>query len=164
MINDIIITSSFEKNNELALENTDVGLLLSDCVYQVTVVSAQKKIYIEKNISPGLTAMADRMKLKQVFLNVLDNAVQYSAHGSAVIVAAEVHDKTIQITVTNQGNGFEIDDPDRIFRRFFKGKNSSGLGLGMYISRIIIKAHGGRITAQNVTGGAQIKIILNANI
>lgn len=162
MVNDLILASSFEQNKVLVKEQTNLSELLSNVISQMGIVGMQKGITFSCHIESQLEKDVDRLKLKQVFVNVIDNAVKYSKKWSTITITAKKLGDKIVISVTDSGCGIEFKDPNKIFERFCKGKNSSGLGLGMYISKLIINAHGGKIKAYNNSNssGATIEIVL----
>ncbi len=93
---------------------------------------------------------ADRERIEEVLFNLLDNAAKYSAKGRRIRVRGEVTERDVVISVTDQGQGIPLREQERIFERFQRVDNSAarrtqGAGLGLYICRAIVEAHGGRI-------------------
>jgi signal transduction histidine kinase len=108
----------------------------------------------------SLAARVDPLRLEQVLLNLVDNAIKYSPDGGPieVVLAKEGHD--LQITVTDEGIGVPPEHRERIFDRFYQAhgeRRFGGLGLGLYISRQISELHGGALEAVHPrTGGTWI--------
>ena len=96
---------------------------------------------------------ADADRVQQVLTNLLDNAIRHSPIDAPVVVRLRVDDGEAAIAVTDAGPGIEPDDAERVFQKFVRGRNAAagGTGLGLYIARRIVDAHGGRIWA---SGGA----------
>lgn len=99
----------------------------------------------------------DRDLLKQLLLNLIDNAVRYSPQGGKVVVSLEQRNEAVEITVSDQGPGIPEQQLEQIFERFYQGSDSEsrtvgGLGIGLAISRWIAQAHGGEIRAENAVG------------
>jgi len=99
----------------------------------------------------------DGMQIQQVLINLLENAVKFSAPGSPVRLAATVAGDAIEVSVSNTGDGIPIDELPRIFERFYRGRPARnagipGTGLGLAICKAIIEAHGGRIIAASDEG------------
>lgn len=101
--------------------------------------------------------MADRERIEEVLLNLLDNAVKYSPRGQRIRVRGEVTPDDAIIHVTDVGQGVPLREQERIFERFQRVDNTAarrtqGAGLGLYICRAIVEAHGGRIWVQSELG------------
>ena len=100
---------------------------------------------------------ADRGRIEEVLLNLLDNAVKYSPRGEDIRVRGQVTDDEVIVSVTDAGQGIPLREQERIFERFQQLDNSAsrrapGTGLGLYICRAIVEAHGGRIWVQSELG------------
>jgi two-component system sensor histidine kinase VicK len=94
--------------------------------------------------------IADPRWIKQVFRNILDNAVKYSPNGGLIVIQGEVREKDVVISVSDQGVGISSEDLIPIFEKYFRVRNEStlhisGTGLGLAIARSIIEAHEGHI-------------------
>ena len=97
---------------------------------------------------------ADRRWIRQVFRNILDNAIKYSPDGGLVIVRGEVRPEDVVISIADQGLGISPEDLIPLFERFHRVKAATnyhipGTGLGLPIARAIIEAHGGRIWVES---------------
>jgi PAS domain S-box-containing protein len=103
------------------------------------------------------TVCADRERVEEVLLNLLDNAVKYSPRGRRIRVRGQVTSDEVIVHVTDLGQGIPLREQDRIFERFQRVDNAStrrtqGAGLGLYICRAIVEAHGGRIGVRSELG------------
>ena len=100
------------------------------------------------------TVQADYDRLVQVLNNLLDNALRHTADGS-VTISARPMDEGLEIAVVGTGDGIAAADLDRLFDRFWQpeSRTGRGAGLGLAISREIVRAHGGRIAAASALGG-----------
>lgn len=88
----------------------------------------------------------DYNKLKQVLINLIDNALKYSRNGDGVIIGCNIKDNYVFINVKDNGPGFDPNDIEKIFNKKYQSKNAkSGSGLGLAISKEIIELHGGGI-------------------
>jgi signal transduction histidine kinase len=104
----------------------------------------------------------DRERITQVLTNLLDNAVK-SAPGSPLAVTVEVHAGAAVVQVADQGPGMSEAELARVFDKFVRGRTSTpaGTGLGLYICRQIVNAHGGHIEARSEEGrGATVSFSL----
>jgi len=100
----------------------------------------------------------DGVLIEQVLLNLLDNALKYAPENSAIEVSARATDGSVTIEVSDHGLGIPSGDEERIFDKFYRAApaGTSGVGLGLTVSRGIIAAHGGRIWAENRSGGGAV--------
>jgi PAS domain S-box-containing protein len=100
------------------------------------------------------TVYADPTLLEEVLVNLIENAIKYSPSGGRIILSGKSDGQTVTVTVADEGIGMTPDEAERIFQRFVRGekgkkRRAKGLGLGLYICKSIIEAHGGKIS---VTG------------
>jgi len=102
----------------------------------------------------AITATVDRQRIGQVFQNLLVNAVKYSPDGGDVTVRLGVVDHEARIEVIDHGLGISPDNLARLFERFYRADatGAGGLGLGLHISKMLVEAHGGRITVTSSPG------------
>jgi PAS domain S-box-containing protein len=99
----------------------------------------------------------DEKRLTQVLSNLLNNAIKYSPNGGSITVSGEALDHAVKIAVSDQGIGLPQNEEERVFERFYRVDNAlsretQGAGLGLYIVRSIVEAHGGRIWADSTPG------------
>jgi len=105
----------------------------------------------------------DHNEMKQVFINIINNALQAMPRGGALTITVGIKpDGNVQVTITDTGTGIEPEHLRKIFEPFFSTKESGdGTGLGLSISYRIIQNHGGRIEAESVLGsGTTFRVIL----
>jgi len=100
---------------------------------------------------------ADSEHIERVLTNLITNALKYSPRSKPVVVRVEQRDDETIISVVDQGDGIPPDELSHLFQRFTRGRagpkgDSSGLGLGLYIARLIVEAHGGRMWADSAVG------------
>jgi signal transduction histidine kinase len=118
---------------------------------------------IQVDIPPDALAMADSLRLRQVLLNLVSNALKYSPVGSVIEISLDRDDEQITLRVHDHGLGVPLEDQERLFERFVRlerDMNSPvrGAGLGLYISKQLIEAMGGRIWVESagIPGGGSI--------
>src|SRR5262249_7860337 len=92
---------------------------------------------------------------EQVLVNLLDNALKYTPPGSPIKIIATATDQAITVEVADRGPGLPAGEEEKVFEKFYQGDSAGGrgAGLGLAISRGVVKAHGGRIWAQNLPEG-----------
>jgi signal transduction histidine kinase len=121
--------------------------------YEIThSMAAERQITIELQIPPGLPPVkGDRDKIKQVLLNLLNNAVKYNRAGGSIIASIRVEQNQLWFSVLDTGFGIPANLRPQLFDKFFRADPSDpatpGTGLGLYICRKVIEGHGGRIEA-----------------
>ncbi len=101
----------------------------------------------------------DGVLIEQVFVNLLENAVKYTPPGTPIEISAAATDGVVRVEVADRGPGFSPEEENRIFDKFYRAQGAptqGGIGLGLTICRGIITAHGGRIWAENRSGGGAV--------
>ena len=101
------------------------------------------------------------MLLEIAFNNLLENAVKYAARDTAVEVTLDLNDTVAEIQIKDEGPGVADEEKQKVFQKFYRlgneaTKRAKGTGLGLYITKKIIKNHGGNIFAQDNTPGGSI--------
>jgi len=134
----------------------DVAALLHEVcqLHREMVPSAQ--IVEQFAATAPLPVTGDTKLLFQVFSNLLSNAVKYSPAGGAIEVDAAVTGDSVLVAVVDHGIGIPAADLSRLFERYHRGSNVSGIvgtGVGLYLVKIAIDLHGGRIEVQSKEGG-----------
>ncbi len=109
-------------------------------------------LLVDTTSAAGLCVEVDRQRLGQVLTNLLGNALRHTPPAGTVVLAAGRHDEEVAITVTDTGDGMTPEQVPHVFERFYRGdtarnRDRSGTGIGLTISKAIIDAHGGTITA-----------------
>lgn len=161
MVNDLILVSTFEENLTLHVERVDVQSLLDSVLQSMKLLAQTKQVSFRVNVDDAPELLADQAKLKQVLINVLHNAFRYSPEKGHIHIYLKSSDSDVHLLIRDEGDGFSEAQRAHVFERFQRSVNSSGLGLGLYISQQIIKAHHGSILAANhPAGGACVEIIL----
>ena len=128
----------------LALEPVNLASALRDVVELYRYVSEDKGVAIEAALDDTLTIRADPTRVRQVFANLLDNAVKYTPAGGTVTVEAKRSGGEVAIVVTDTGAGIAPEDLPRIWDRLYRGDRSrseKGLGLGLSLVKAIVEAH-----------------------
>jgi two-component system NtrC family sensor kinase len=144
--------------------------LFDECLYLLGHRLRAHNIAIIKNYSPGLPQpMADRSQIEQVFINLLNNAIDaINRDGKIIVEMQQVNGQNeagVEIKITDNGEGISEESLSKIFNPFFSTKNpSKGTGLGLSISKAIIQRHGGKINVTSKAGkGTTFSIVLQLN-
>ncbi|MBL0189131.1 MAG: ATP-binding protein [Candidatus Obscuribacter sp.] len=117
---------------------------------------AENKIRLKIHAT-GQGVMADREKLSRVIFNLVSNAIKFSPPDSLIVLSAARRGSSVEISVTDQGQGIAADKLETIFERFAQvtspeNKGKGGSGLGLTICRAIVNLHGGKIWAESEPG------------
>ncbi|MDE5853058.1 MAG: HAMP domain-containing histidine kinase [Oscillospiraceae bacterium] len=108
-------------------------------------------IYEEQDTIP--TIFGDKNRIRQVFINVIDNALKYSDPGDTIIVKASVDDKTAKVIIEDNGLGIAKKDLPHVTEKFYKANNTRrGSGIGLAVVEEIIKMHDGKFTIDSIEG------------
>jgi PAS domain S-box-containing protein len=150
LVNDLLDHSQVQWNKlHLQYEPFDLANLLRETAKSVQASAEQHAITLDIQHS-NTQVQADRIRIGQVIGNILDNAVKYSPYGGQIIVTLQREQNMYHISVTDQGIGITPEQLEHIFERFYRVRNTAsqnyaGIGLGLYVARAIIDAHGGQI-------------------
>jgi PAS domain S-box-containing protein len=135
----------------LVKEQTDVAALVTSTVDSLTVAGGG---VVSLTVPRSLIADVDPLRLQQVMTNLMTNAFKFGPAGEPVSVVLEELDSELKLSVADRGPGVPEDRRGRLFERFYQANSDrSGLGLGLYISKEIVEAHGGSISADFPRGG-----------
>jgi signal transduction histidine kinase len=140
---------------KLDVEPTPLAALVSEVVEIFEFVAQEKSIAVFAAAPSGLIVHADRNRLRQVLVNLLDNALKYTPNGGRVDIAAEARAREICITVKDTGDGIPPQEIPRIWERLYRGDKSRakrGLGLGLSLVKAITLAHDGTVTLESTPG------------
>lgn len=146
----------------------DAAALASDTVRAAAALAAERGVALEVDAPEPAVARADRDRLTQLLVILLDNAVDHSPAGGVVTVRVRRAAHTVTVDVDDQGPGIAEEDRERIFEPFTRltgttRHGSGGTGLGLAIARRIMDAHGGSIRAGSLeVGGARFTVELPA--
>ncbi|WP_308302398.1 ATP-binding protein [Bacillus sp. V5-8f] len=117
-----------------------------------------------------ITIKGDSYRIKQIFINLITNALNYTGPGGSVKISIAEDEKTVKASVRDTGIGIEKEELPRIFERFYRvdkarSRNSGGTGLGLAIVKHIVEAHKGKITVDSQPGkGTTFTVIFNKNL
>ena len=139
----------------LTRESTSIADLLANVIELYQLVAEEKQITVRTQIDAGCVAPVDAVRMRQVFANLMDNALKYTAEGGAVSVRCRAVDAAIVVEVTDTGMGISTEEQPRIWARLYRGDKSRsqrGLGLGLSLVKAIVEAHQGTSSVQSTIG------------
>jgi signal transduction histidine kinase/putative methionine-R-sulfoxide reductase with GAF domain len=158
LVGDVLELSRLEASQRpLRLARFELVELLRECLDALDPLARSRGIRLLSEIPAGLAVEADRDLLRQLFLNLVGNAMKFSPEHAEVRIGAEVEGETWTAIVADDGPGIPAEDLPHLFERFFRARQPSGqqvdgTGLGLAISRGIVELHGGRIWAESLAG------------
>ena len=145
----------------------DLGHLLTTILEVYRVIGLPRGIALNIDLPENtpIRIMGRDERMGQVFRNIIDNAISFSPNGGRIAVTARMADKSVRVTVEDEGPGIPPDNLETIFKRFYTerpqeqgfGKNS---GLGLSIARQIVQGHGGRLWAENRDGAKGARFVI----
>ncbi|MGM0523340.1 MAG: two-component system histidine kinase PnpS [Bacillota bacterium] len=167
LIQDLLDLSKLEKADfHLNYQNIHVDHLMRESVEMAKVQAKEKSIVLTITGEEGLELSADYDRLKQVILNLIYNAINYTPNGGKVTISAFDSSGYIKIQVNDNGMGIAPEALPRIFERFYRvdkarSRNTGGTGLGLSITKHIVEAHDGQIFVDSVVDeGSTFTIML----
>ena len=155
LIGDLVDIASIDAG-KLAILRTDADAaeMVLEALETWGPSTSAKGIALESSASGAMRTNVDRERIHQVFGNLITNAVKFSTRGGRIVVGMEVLVTEVRFSVKDTGCGIPNEKLDAVFERFWQiGKSQHrGLGLGLYISKCIVEAHGGKIWAESELG------------
>jgi signal transduction histidine kinase len=144
----------------------DLAQLASSTAEQMCLLAEDKNITVTCTGTTGVWVEGDRARLKQVVVNLLDNAIKYTPPSGAVSLQVAAQDNKAVLEVADSGMGIPAEALPRVFDRFFRvdkarSREQGGAGLGLSIVKSICTAHHGRVEASSLPGrGARFRVEL----
>lgn len=167
LIEDLLALSKLEQEDlELHYESFDATELVSDAVLGLQHKAKQKNLSLTLETDQKIVLEADKPRVKQIILNLLDNAINYTpAEGMITVSVRQINDY-IRFSVSDTGIGIDEESLARIFERFYRvdkarSRNTGGTGLGLAIVKHIVEVHKGQIDIESeVNKGTTIDVYL----
>lgn len=159
MLNDLVESALLEAGKlRLELEPVDAVAMVTDLRSRLAAPFDGERIRIEA--APGVPkALADANRIERVLVNLLTNALKYSAPDTEVVVRVAADAGQVVLDVVDQGQGIAPADLPHLFERYFRAVGTSrfeGMGVGLYAARRLVEAHGGTISASSVQGRGSV--------
>lgn len=156
LIDDLLDVSRIQTRRlNLHLENTNLSELLKDNIEINKEQLIEANCKIDLSIEPEIYVLIDKLRINQVLNNLLFNIVKYAANSDVKVILKSSDDKKAILEITDTGPGIDPAEQEKIFERFVRSKhmkNKGGLGLGLYITKVIILEHKGDIKLSSQFG------------
>ena len=139
-------------------EPADLGISVREAISSFRPLLPERKGTILAEVPDGLVAEIHEDSIRQVVLNLLDNAARYGREGQTIRVRGSATASTVRIDVEDQGPGVEVEEREKIFEPFHRGSRALGTvvvgsGIGLAVVKQIVAAHEGRVWVEDVQGG-----------
>jgi len=140
---------------QLKRESTSIPALLGEVIDMYQLVAEEKQIPINPQFDPSCDAAVDSVRIRQVFANLLDNALKYTSQGGHIDVTCQKVAGQIVVRFVDTGIGISPEEQPRIWARLYRGDKSRsqrGLGLGLSLVKAIVEAHHGSVSVLSAMG------------
>jgi signal transduction histidine kinase len=143
---------------KLNIQSEDIATLIKDSITGMQAKAVTKGLTLAADLPAALPAVSiDVHRIKQVLLNLLENAVTHTDKGGKITITAQQQEKMIQVSVTDTGEGISAQDLPLIFERFYRvdksrNRKTGGSGLGLTIAKRLVEAHGGNVKVKSESG------------
>ncbi len=166
LINDLLDLGKIEAGFDTRLEPLQLDNILHYTIDNIRVLADNKKQILDVRIAPKLPPVrGNPVRLRQMFDNLIGNAIKYTPKGKQVCIELKHEDKQVIFKVADQGQGIPQEDQPHIFEKFYRASNisssASGTGLGLAIVKTIVESHNGRIWVESkVDEGSTFFVVL----
>jgi signal transduction histidine kinase len=165
MLNTLMDISAAEAGTmKLQTEPVDLCQLVREAAELYEYVAEEKQIAVRVELSAACEVYADRIRLRQVFANLLDNAIKYTPAGGSVTITSRDEPGHVLIAFRDTGIGIAAEEQEKIWTRLYRGDKSRsqhGLGLGLSLVKAVVEAHHGQVTVSSREGtGAEFTVKL----
>ena len=170
LVDELLTLARFDQERSVASEPVDMGVLARDAVDDARVMQPQRTITLDVgDATDGLVVQGDEHHLRQVFANLLMNALSHTPVTSPIHVVIEGTESSVAVTVRDEGPGMSADDASRAFERFYRvdaarTRAAGGSGLGLAIVKSVIDHHGGSIELlSDIAAGTTVEFEIPRN-
>jgi NtrC-family two-component system sensor histidine kinase KinB len=155
MVEELLEGSRLEAGQaELHREPLELSRFLEDVIERHVPPDARARLRLEAP-APVPRVPADAPRLERVVVNLITNALKYGSPGTPVVVLLAQEGAHVRVSVRDQGPGLRPEELSHLFTKYYRtqeGRRARGVGLGLYITRLIVEAHGGHIRAESTPG------------
>jgi signal transduction histidine kinase len=159
LVDDVLDLADVEGGSpRLALAPLDIGSVIEDSLAMLRDRAAAKQLRLSADVEPGISGVvADQTRLRQVVLNLVANAIQYTPDRGRVDVRAWTTKGRVNVAVSDTGIGVAPKDRERVFEEYGQSPGTTGgTGLGLPLARRFVELHGGRLSMHERAGGGSV--------
>lgn len=169
LVDDMLFVAQIEAGQlEVRPSELDLAAIVRQSVAEAQPRAAANGISLSCDADAAVPVQADKGRMFRILDNLVSNAIKFTPAGGDVKVSVSQTDGFVRLEVADSGIGIAVDDQERLFERFYRTSTAveqhfPGTGLGLYIVRAIVEAHGGSIAVRSGTGeGASFSVALPA--
>ena len=168
LVEELLLLARLDQQRPLETFPVDLLVVASDAVHDAQAVAPDRAISLDVNGDAPAVVVGDDARLRQVFANLLTNALVHTPAGTPVRVRLQSDDEQVAVEVTDTGPGMDQEQASRVFERFYRAdpsrtRASGGYGLGLSIVAALVAAHGGTVGVTSAPGeGATFRVVLPA--
>jgi len=158
LIDDVLDMAALEnKKYEIEISDVDLNTVIQEVLLSTDITYKAKGLRLDVDLDPNIhNVQADSIRIKQVFFNILSNALKYTVKGGLKI-STSIQDHMAKVVVRDTGKGIPQADLEKVFDAFYQvdkanNRDDSGTGLGLYISKQLIELHGGEMQLSSILG------------
>lgn len=147
VVDSMLVAREVERGGvRLDLVEVNLGHLVQETIRDLEMLTTHHSVVVD--VTEDVTVQGDAVKVRQIITNLVSNAVKFSPNGSTVTVTLRLTAEGACLKVQDEGSGIALDKLESVFEQYERlGRPEKGLGLGLYISRQLAIAHGGRLSA-----------------
>ncbi|MCR4426151.1 MAG: ATP-binding protein [Firmicutes bacterium] len=156
MLSDMLESAHMDSGTlVLNKQKVDLHLFLTEILERMKVLIGAERVKVElgQNLPE---VMADPNRLERIIMNLLSNAIKYAGPEAGVTISCSVRGSEVVVSIADRGAGIDADELPHVFDRCFRGRSAGGqaegLGLGLYIVKGLVEAHGGKVWAESERG------------
>jgi PAS domain S-box-containing protein len=155
LVDDLLDLARFEAGRlSIELSVHDAAEVVHEVVEAIAHAARERRVALESSVDPGLALACDRERVHRVLVNLVTNAIGATPEGTCVELSARASPGGAIVSVRDQGPGIPPEIRDRLFERYWRGREKGGgVGLGLSIAKALVESHGGRIWFDSAIGG-----------
>ncbi len=156
VVDDLLLLATSDSGFKLLKqENVDLSCLVNEIYEESAILGSGKAITTTVDVEPGIIIMGDEQRLRQMLLNLVDNAIKYNREGGTIVMKLSRNNGMATLSIRDSGIGIDENEIPKIFDRFYRvdparSRDRGGSGLGLSITKWIVEAHRGRIAVSSI--------------
>ncbi len=141
---------------QLIIEVADINEIIDAALRQLRPLAAEKNIQLTTSLEPIFSVEFDITLMKEVIINLVENAIKYSSPGQEILVKSWEDQNFVHVSIVDHGQGISAEEIEKVWEKFTRGKNqdlkTKGTGLGLYLVKYFVELHGGQVSMESQEG------------